>query len=51
MIRRARAVWARVAVDGVAAVALVRVRLEVALGQLEVVLGHDLVEREGAAGL
>lgn len=42
------AVGAVVAVDALAGVALVGVRLEAALGDLQVALGDDLVERVGA---
>jgi hypothetical protein len=46
VIRAARAVGAHEAIGVVAGIALVGVDLQFALGQLEVVLGNDLVERE-----
>lgn len=51
MIWRTCAVGAEVAVDWVARVALVGVHLQVALGELEGILGSELVEGKFTAGL
>lgn len=51
MVRRRGAVFAKIAIDGLSRVTLVCVDLQVPLGELEGVLGHDLVEGVFAARL